>query len=104
MIDRFGPLPNEVENLLQVITIKQYCRHAHIEKLDAGPKGAVISFHNNSFARPEALIQFIQDEPGRISLRPDHRLVVRRDWEAEHIRLHGTRTLVGKLAELAQSG
>ena len=104
MIDRFGPLPNEVENLLQVITIKQYCRHAHIEKLDAGPKGAVISFHNNSFARPEALIQFIQDEPGRISLRPDHRLVVRRDWESEHIRLHGTRTLVGKLAELAQSG
>ena len=104
MIDRFGPLPNEVDNLLQVITIKQYCRHAHIEKLDAGPKGAVISFHNNSFARPEALIQFIQDEPGRISLRPDHRLVVRRDWEAEHTRLRGTRTLAGKLAELAQPG
>ena len=102
MIDRFGPFPNEVENLLQVITIKQYCKHADIEKLDAGPKGAVISFHNNSFARPEALIQFIQDEPGRISLRPDHRLVVRRDWGADNTRLRGTRTLVSKLAEMAQ--
>ena len=102
MIDRFGPLPNEVENLLQVITIKHYCRHSDIEKLDAGPKGAVISFHNNSFARPEALIQFIQDEAGRVSLRPDHRLVVRRDWAAENTRLRGTRTLVSKLAELAR--
>jgi transcription-repair coupling factor (superfamily II helicase) len=102
MIDRFGPLPNEVENLLQVIAIKQYCRRAGIEKLDAGPKGAVIGFHNNSFARPEQLIQFIQNEPGQISLRPDHRLVVRRDWNAEHARLRGTRTLVSKLADLAE--
>ena len=101
MIDRFGPLPNEVENLLQVIMIKQYCRNAGIEKLDAGPKGAVLSFHNNTFARPEALIQFLQSEPGKISLRPDHRLVVRRDWGAEHTRLRGTRSLVSKLAELA---
>ncbi|MDC0032952.1 transcription-repair coupling factor [Alphaproteobacteria bacterium] len=102
MIDRFGPLPIEIENLLQVITIKQYCRRADIEKLDAGPKGAIISFHNNSFARPEELIRFIQDKPSRISLRPDHRLVVREDWTAEKTRLRGARILVSKLAEIAQ--
>lgn len=103
LIDRFGPLPDEVENLLQVITIKQFCRRAGIDKLDAGPKGAVISFHNDSFAQPAELIRFIQEEPGRISLRPDHRLVVRRDWNAEATRLRGARNLVSKLAEMAQS-
>ena len=103
MIDRFGPLPDEVENLLQVITIKQFCRRAGIEKLDAGPKGAVISFHNDTFAQPGALIQFIQEEPGRISVRPDQKLVVRRDWHTEATRLRGARTLVSKLAEMAGS-
>ena len=44
MIDRFGPLPTEVENLLKVIRIKVLCRTANAEKIDAGPKGAVIGF------------------------------------------------------------
>jgi transcription-repair coupling factor (superfamily II helicase) len=101
MIDRFGPLPDEVENLLQVITIKQYCRRAGIEKLDAGPKGAVITFHNDTFAQPGALIQLIQEEPGRMSVRPDQKLVVRRDWDGEATRLRGARTLVSKLADMA---
>ena len=101
MIDRFGSLPIEVENLLQVIAIKQFCRKAGVEKLDAGPKGAVISFHNDSFERPEALIEFIQEEPGQISLRPDHRLVIRRDWTNQATRLRGARQLIGELAELA---
>ena len=101
MIDRFGKLPDEVENLLQVITIKQYCRRAGIEKLDAGPKGAVITFHNDTYAQPGALIQLIQEEPGRMSVRPDQKLVVRRDWDAEATRLRGARNLVNKLAEMA---
>ena len=43
LIDRFGPLPPEVENLLEIIAIKRACREAGIEKLEAGPKGAVIA-------------------------------------------------------------
>jgi len=104
MIDRFGGLPGEVENLLQVIAIKQLCRRAGVEKLDAGPKGAVIAFHNDSFARPEALIRYIQEEQGRIAVRPDQRLVVRRDWGNEASRLRGARNLVAQLAELAGHG
>lgn len=103
LIDRFGDIPNEVNNLLEVIVIKQFCRLSGIEKLDAGPKGAVIAFHDNSFARPDLLIGFIQGEHGRISLRPDHRLVLKRDWANDATRLKGTRQFVSKLAELAQT-
>ena len=35
MIDRFGPLPEEVENLLQSIALKNLCRIAGIDKIDA---------------------------------------------------------------------
>ena len=101
LIDRFGPLPIEVENLLQIILIKQHCRRAGVAKLDAGPKGLIISFHNDHFTNPGALIGLIQEEPGRLSLRPDHRLVMRRDWEKENTRLRGVRQFVTKLANMA---
>ena len=48
LIDRFGPLPEEVEHLLQIVAIKALCRHANVEKIDAGPKGAVLSFRDNT--------------------------------------------------------
>jgi transcription-repair coupling factor (superfamily II helicase) len=76
LIDRFGPLPEEVENLLSLIALKQLCKSAGVERLDAGPKGAVVSFRNNSFARPDKLVDFISRNAKRIKLRPDHKLVL----------------------------
>ncbi len=101
MIDRFGKLPQEVENLLKIVAIKRLCRAAGVEKLEAGPKGAVVAFHGNDFANPAGLVAFISDEMGRTKLRPDHRLVFRRDWTLPAARLTGARHLVAKLAEIA---
>jgi transcription-repair coupling factor (superfamily II helicase) len=101
LIDRFGSLPNEVENLLEIVAIKQFCKQAGIAKLDTGPKGAVLSFHNDRFARPEALVAYIQKQPGQVTLRPDHRLVFRRDWTEPDARLKGARRLVIQLAKMA---
>ena len=52
LIDRFGKLPREVNTLLLVVRIKEECRKAGIARLDAGPKGATIQFHNDKFANP----------------------------------------------------
>jgi len=102
LIDRFGPLPDAVENLLQVITIKQLCRRAGVEKLDAGPKGAVLAFRDNQFARPEALVGFIQKNTGSIKLRPDHKLVFMRGWDDPRVRTKGAQKLLEELAALAE--
>ncbi len=101
MIDRFGPLPEEVETLLHVVAIKQQCRRAGIDKLDAGPKGAVVAFRDDTFANPAGLIRYIQDDLGRTKVRPDHRLVVRREWAVAARRLDGVRELVDTLAAIA---
>jgi transcription-repair coupling factor (superfamily II helicase) len=101
LVDRFGPLPEEVENLLQVIAIKRFCRAAGVEKVEAGPKGAVIAFRKNRFAKPEHLIHFIQGHANEISLRPDHRLVYRQDWAAARKRIGGVLKLMRMLAEMA---
>ena len=103
LIDRFGELPSEVENLLKIVSIKRLCHAAGIEKLEAGPKGAVVTFHDNEFSNPAGLVEFISSETGRTKLRPDHRLIYRRDWTVPAARLIGAQNFVAKLAEITQS-
>jgi transcription-repair coupling factor (superfamily II helicase) len=81
--DRFGPLPDEVRYLFKVAAIKAYCRRANIEKLDAGPKGAVITFRDNSFAHPDKLVFF-------------------QNWETPDERIEGTTEILRQLANLAE--
>ena len=101
LIDRFGPLPQEVRHLLDVVEIKGLCRQAGIEQIDAGPKGAVIAFRNKSFANPEGLIAFIREEGKRVKLQPDHRLIYYGNWQTPEERLAGARELLKRLVKIA---
>ena len=102
-IDRFGPLPEEVENLLQLVAVKRLCRKAGVAKIDAGPKGATISFRNDQFANPAGLVELITEEPKSIKVRPDQKLVVMRQWPFPEDRLKGARNIVHRLASLAET-
>ena len=55
MIDRFGPMPDEVRQLMVLVGVKLLCRRAHVEKLEAGPKGIIVGFRGNTFADPQDL-------------------------------------------------
>ncbi|MEZ5647729.1 MAG: transcription-repair coupling factor [Alphaproteobacteria bacterium] len=101
LIDRFGPLPDEVENLLETIAIKKLCREAGVEKLDAGPKGAVITFRHNRFANPHGLVTLISRKAGLIKVRPDQKLVYMREFPSPRSRLKGVQELLSTLTELA---
>ena len=101
LIDRFGPLPQEVRHLLDIVEIKGLCRQAGIEQIDAGPKGAVIAFRNKSFANPEGLIDFIRKEGKQVKLQPDHRLIYYANWETPEERLAGAGELLKRLVKIA---
>ncbi|HRX39759.1 MAG TPA: hypothetical protein P5072_10010, partial [Parvularculaceae bacterium] len=101
LVDRFGPLPVEVEHLMQVVAIKAMCRRAGVAKIDAGPKGAVISFRNDVFANPAGLVGYISTSPNDIKLRPDQKLVFRQNWPDEKMRLRGCRSILGILQDIA---
>ena len=100
MIDRFGSLPIEVENLLQTVAVKQLCRKAGIDKVDAGPKGALISFRKDKFARPDRLIAWITKQGGTAKVRPDQKIVLMRAWDDAAVRLQGAKKTLTELAEL----
>ncbi|MDE4174995.1 transcription-repair coupling factor [Phaeobacter sp. PT47_59] len=100
LIDRFGKLPKEVNTLLLVVRIKAMCKRAGIAKLDGGPKGATIQFHNDKFASPEGLVSFIQDQKGLAKVK-DNKIVVRRDWKKESDKIKGAFAIARDLAEKA---
>jgi len=104
LVDRFGPLPEEVEHLLEVVAIKILCRHAGISNVDAGPKGVVFKFHNSEFANPAGLIEFINEQGALAKLRTDHTLVLTRNWPAPDDRLKGTYGLIRQLSRVAMDG
>ena len=101
LIDRFGKLPREVNTLLLVVRIKGECKKAGIAKLDAGPKGATIQFHNDKFNNPAGLVDFIQAQRGMAKVR-DNKIVVRRDWARDKDKIKGAFAIARDLAKHAK--
>jgi len=103
LTDRFGKLPEEVENLLQVVSLKRACREAGVEKLEAGPKGMVIGFRGNAFANPAGLVNWLAGKGGKLDaqvrLRPDHKLAIVREMDVA-TRLRGAREVLGNLGRI----
>ena len=103
LIDRFGPLPREVNTLLLVIRIKAMAKRANISKLDAGPKGATVQFHGDKFPNPAGLVAFIHDQGGQARVS-DNKIVVLRDWPSEADRIKGAFAIAKDLAAKVKEG
>ncbi|GAA4666226.1 transcription-repair coupling factor [Bartonella pachyuromydis] len=102
LMDRFGPLPLEVQHLLKVFYIKTLCRKAHVEKLDTGPKGIVIQFRNNYFANSVALVQWIGKQGSTAKIRSDQTIALIRDWSTVDERLVEVANIMTHLVEMAE--
>ncbi|HWZ10457.1 MAG TPA: TRCF domain-containing protein, partial [Xanthobacteraceae bacterium] len=104
LVDRFGPLPEEVDYLLQVVAIKSLCRRANVERIEVGPKGAVLAFRDNFFSNPEGLIAYIAKHPVGARVRPDMKVVFFDEWEKPKARLKGAAGILRALTALAEKG
>jgi transcription-repair coupling factor (superfamily II helicase) len=74
LIDRFGPLPPEAQNLLEVIRLKIRCRDLGIESAETQGGELVLRVSDQPRIEPGRLMRLI-DQPGssyRVS--PDHRI------------------------------
>jgi transcription-repair coupling factor (superfamily II helicase) len=102
LIDRFGPLPEEAKHLLATVVLKSLCRRANVAKIEAGPKGAVLSFREDSFANPEGLVAFIREQGPAARVRPDMKVVFFDDWETPQERLKGATAILRRLVTIAE--
>jgi transcription-repair coupling factor (superfamily II helicase) len=102
MIDRFGKLPKEVNTLLLVMRIKAMCRRAGISRLDAGPKGATVQFHQDRFADPAALIAWIKAQGQGVRVTGP-KIVFAANWTTEGDRIKGAFAIARDLAALLKA-
>ena len=102
MADRFGPLPEEVRQLLGIMRVKLLCRRVNVEKIDAGPKGLIFGFRDNSFAEPEALMRYIMKQGILAKIRPDMKVVFIGDYAQPSARLEGTLDRLRDLVALVE--
>ena len=101
LIDRFGKLPKEVNSLLLVVRIKEKCREAGIARLDGGPKGATLQFHNDKFVNPAGLVEFIHAQNGQAKVK-DNKIIIRRDWKRSADKIKGAFAIAQDLARQAK--
>ncbi|MDB9857249.1 transcription-repair coupling factor [Amylibacter sp.] len=101
LIDRFGKLPTEVDTLLRIVRVKGMCKRAGIAKLDGGPKGAVIQFHNDKYANPGGLVEYLQNQRGTAKVK-DNKIIVLRDWDNDETKIKGAYIIARELAGFAK--
>ena len=104
LIDRFGKLPQETQNLLQIVEAKINCKKACIAKLDVGAKGAVITFASSGFPDLAGLFGYVERLKGAARLRPDSKLVVSREWPTGEARLNGALQISRGLMRVLAAG
>ena len=75
--DRFGPVPEEAENLIRVTRLKIAARAAWVSHVDVGKKATALSFVS-PFPHPEKLLHFIHKTSVVCKLTSDQRLVIPR--------------------------
>ncbi len=98
--DRFGKVPKPVQNLLTTVMLKQRCQGLNIEQLDVGTKGIVIKFWQQTFAKPEAIIKYIQQNPGLIKLRKDQSLFFLQSLNNDEAKIKFANHVLSKLENL----
>ena len=94
MINRFGILPEEFNNLLLIIEIKLLCRRIYLERIDIGKKAYKLLFIKDYNAYPENFINWITSHENKVSFNSDFSLIIKHDIKNLKKQLYFLKALV----------
>ncbi|MGD2127395.1 MAG: transcription-repair coupling factor [Desulfobacteraceae bacterium] len=77
MQDRFGPLPREASNLIQVMCVRLLLKEMGILRLDLTQGNLIFTFSSDTTMDPEALVQVVGSEPEKFQFLSERKLKVR---------------------------
>jgi transcription-repair coupling factor (superfamily II helicase) len=100
LVDRFGPLPAEAEQLLDVVRLRVAARRLGLERVEAGAGRALLTFAPSTPITPERLVRAIQRSRGRLAMKREFTVEARiaaGPWPAARD------SLLSLLAELGRS-
>ncbi len=74
MVDRFGPLPDAAQRLVEAMRVRTQAQRLGVAKVRAGAKGLTLEFEAQARIEPRALIKLIQSQPRVYRLEGQSRL------------------------------
>jgi len=77
LADRYGELPDEVDNLSELMLLKAEMRELQLRAIEAGPGRLVVSLGQDPRLEPAKLATLLQRSKGIYRLTPDMRLVAK---------------------------
>ena len=98
MIDRFGLLPRQVDNLFQVSKLRLRAQDLGIRSIDAGPEGGSIEFKGTTTVNPLNLVKLVQSDSRRYKLAGATRLRFEQQLPDIHDRYRYLEQLMDALA------
>jgi transcription-repair coupling factor (superfamily II helicase) len=101
LLDRFGPLPESAQTLLELIHVKVRLRRLRIREARLSEDGLLLAFDAHTPVPVDRILQWAAREPDRLRLYPDDRLLIRFPSQMEGERLAAVRRI---LAWLEQGG
>ena len=97
LVDRFGPLPAQTQNLLRTARIRLLTRQLGVRRLDFGAHGGYLLFETDNRIDPAAVIRLIQDRSREYKLEGPLKLRVSRDLDDELERFDFVTALLQRL-------
>ena len=74
--DRYGELPEQAANLLEIMSIKLIAKKAGVARIDAGKEIVNITFAENAGISPDRVMMMLKRNKGRIKLIPEYTLQI----------------------------
>jgi len=95
--DRYGPLPEEVERLLDYMRVRRLAERILVESMVRDRQGIAIAFHPRTPISPHKLVETVSSVPG-LSVSPGGQLRLRSAGVSQGEVLSSVRALLGELA------
>jgi transcription-repair coupling factor (superfamily II helicase) len=98
LVDRFGELPPQTQNLLRNARLRLIAKRLGIRRLDFGAHGGYLMFEAENRIDPRAVIRLIQDRSREYRLEGPLKLRISRDLDDEAERYEFVGDLLRKLS------
>ncbi len=103
MTDRFGKIPTEILNLMEIAKLKWACKKVDVERLEVNSEGIVISFKDNKFAAPESLLQMVFSSKNKIKIHTGQKIVFVCDVKTPELKIYSALRAVDQLQRLLKN-
>jgi transcription-repair coupling factor (superfamily II helicase) len=96
LTDRYGPTPQPLKNLLQIVSLKILLSSMKMKRLESAGKQLILHVTERTPLDMKKILKLVKEDKGRIKLLPDGRIVIQNDGPPQDV-INTTRNMLKQL-------